>query len=137
MSPTADHIVLYDADCGFCKCMMAVVLAADRGQRVRPRAIQSDAGRQLLDGLSSVEQLASWHLLTPEGTRFSGGTAIPALAGILPGGGLTQPLLSRMPTTLDRAYRWVAHHRVGLSRAIPAELKRRAGRSVARAEMIP
>jgi predicted DCC family thiol-disulfide oxidoreductase YuxK len=137
MGLTADHTVLYDAHCGFCKCMMAIVLASDRRGRVHPLAIQSDTGQQLLHDLPSVEQLASWHLITPDGTRSSGGAAIPALLGILPGGRLTQPVLSRAPRALDRAYRWVARNRVELSRPIPTELKRRASRAVTRAELAP
>jgi predicted DCC family thiol-disulfide oxidoreductase YuxK len=135
MSLSADHIVLYDADCGFCKCMMAIVLASDRGRRVRPLAIQSDTGQQLLAELPAVKQLASWHLIIPDGTRSSGGAAIPGLLGILPAGRLTQPVLARAPRLLDRAYQWVASHRAELSRPIPAELKRRASRVVTRAEV--
>jgi predicted DCC family thiol-disulfide oxidoreductase YuxK len=134
MSVTADHVVLYDADCGFCKCMMAVVLACDRRRRVRPVAIQSPFGQQLLHGLPPVQQLASWHLVTPDGERASGGAAIPILLGILPAGRVTEPIASRMPSALDYGYRWVAANRVALSRPIPVELKRRASRAVARAE---
>jgi predicted DCC family thiol-disulfide oxidoreductase YuxK len=135
MSLTADHTVLYDADCGFCKCMMAVALVCDRGKRVRPLAIQSGSGQQLLHGLPSVVQLASWHLVTPDGTRSSGGAAIPPLLGILPCGRLTRPVALRLPRALDHGYRWVARNRVALSRPIPAELKRRASRAVARVEV--
>jgi predicted DCC family thiol-disulfide oxidoreductase YuxK len=113
---------------------MAAVLACDRGGRVRPVAIQSAAGRELLHDLPRAEQLASWHLVTMDGARSSGGAAIPALLAILPGGRLAAPVAARMPRTLDRGYRWVARNRVILSRPVPAALKRRASRAVARAE---
>jgi predicted DCC family thiol-disulfide oxidoreductase YuxK len=134
VSLIADHTVLYDADCGFCKCMMAVVLACDRRSRVRPLAIQSGPGQQMLHELPSVVQLASWHVVAPDGTRWSGGAAIPPLLRILPFGRLTRRVALRFPRALDHGYEWVARNRVALSRPIPAELKLRASRSVARAE---
>jgi predicted DCC family thiol-disulfide oxidoreductase YuxK len=134
LPPTPDHTVLYDGDCGFCKCLMALVLAADRDARLAPAAIQSPVGERLLADLPEAERLASWHLVTPAGARSSGGAAIPTLLALLPGARLTAPVARRIPGSLDRGYRWVARHRVTLSRPIPRALKRRAAAAVARAE---
>jgi predicted DCC family thiol-disulfide oxidoreductase YuxK len=125
-------LVLYDGDCGLCKWLLAGLLSWDRGARLRPVALQSPEAEQLLQDLAPAERMASWHLVSPDGARRSGGSAVPELLRVLPGGRLPAAASARYPRITERAYRWVAEHRTALSRWVPASLKRRAGERVRR-----
>ena len=120
--------VLYDAECGLCRTLLAGLLRWDRGGRLRPVALQLPEADQLLAGLTPTARMGSWHLVSPAGERFSGGAALPPLLRLLPGGRAPAAAFARFPGLTDRGYRWVAEHRVGLSRLLPGRLKRRADR---------
>jgi predicted DCC family thiol-disulfide oxidoreductase YuxK len=127
--------VLYDHDCGFCNWLLSGLLRWDRGgERLRPLALQSSEAEELLADLAPADRMASWHLISPDGARVSGGNAIPALLRLLPGGAAPAAALDRVPRLTDGGYRWVAEHRSGLSRWVPGALKRRAGVSVRQRE---
>ena len=127
-------MLLYDADCGFCKWTVSGVLAWDRHRRVAPVAIQSAHGAALLGDLDPGERLASAHLVAPGGERVSAGAAAAPLLRLLPGGRLPAAGIARLPRLTSRAYDWVANHRSQLSRAVPDAMKRRASARVERAE---
>jgi hypothetical protein len=74
--------------------------------------------------------MASWHLISPQGARRSGGDAIPPLLRLLPGGRAPAALFARFPAATAAGYRWVAEHRTPLSRWVPGGAKRRARRRV-------
>jgi predicted DCC family thiol-disulfide oxidoreductase YuxK len=105
------HVVLYDEDCGFCCWSLDRLLAWDRRARLRPVPIQSEEGDRLLADLSEEGRLRSWHLVTPTGRRFSGGTAIAPLARLLPAGAPIAFVAETFPRATDRLYRSVARHR--------------------------
>jgi predicted DCC family thiol-disulfide oxidoreductase YuxK len=105
------HVVLYDADCGFCKLAVRWLLRLDRRRCLRPVAIQGAEGRELLTEVPEAQRLESAHLLTPGGTLHSGGAAAAPLAELLPGGSIVARLFLRFPSATDRAYRWVTRHR--------------------------
>jgi predicted DCC family thiol-disulfide oxidoreductase YuxK len=132
--PTGRWIVLYDGECGFCKWLLATFLRWDRSQRLRPLALQSAAATKRLAELDADDRLASWHLISPEGERRSGGAAIPVLLRLLPGGSPLAAPFSRFPGITNRAYRWVARNRSHLSRPVPARSKRKASELVRRRE---
>lgn len=123
-------IVLYDANCGFCKWLLASLLRWDRKKRLRPVALQEPAAGPLLEGLAFKQRMESWHLISPGGERRSGGSALPPLLRLLPGGQLPAAALARLPRFTDRAYRWVADHRSQLSRWVPEGAKQRAAERV-------
>lgn len=127
-------LVLYDADCGLCQWLLAGLLRWDRAARLRPLALQRPEAGTLLADLAPAERMASWHLVSSAGLRRSGGDALPPLLELLPGGRLPAAMAARFPRLTERGYRWVAEHRTGLSRWVPARLKRRAGESVRRRE---
>ncbi len=127
-------IVIYDGDCGFCKWLLAGLLAWDRGPRLRPLPLGTPDADALLADLTPAQRAASWHLVAPDGSRLSGGAALPALLRELPAGAPPAALFAAIPGPTDRGYRWVAAHRVGLSRLVPAPLKRRAAEQVSRAQ---
>jgi predicted DCC family thiol-disulfide oxidoreductase YuxK len=109
--PPKPHIVLYDADCGFCKLAVRWLLRLDRRRCMRATAIQGAEGQRLLSELPEAQRLESAHLLTPDGTLYSGSAAAAPVAELLPGGSVAARLFLRFPSGTDRAYRWVARHR--------------------------
>ena len=129
-----DWLVLYDADCGLCKWLLARLLAWDRSGRLRPLALQSRAAATLLADLTEPERMGSWHLISPNGGRFSAGAAFPPLLGLLPGGAPMAWLSARLPELSERGYRWVADHRSLPAKPLPATAKRNAAERIRRRE---
>jgi predicted DCC family thiol-disulfide oxidoreductase YuxK len=119
-------ILLYDADCGFCKWAAAKVLAWDRLRRLRPMPLQDPEADALLGGMDPEQKMASWHLVDPEGDVYSAGKAFPPLLRLLPGGRLLAAAAARFPTVTDRLYWFVAARRNPLGRG----LKRLGGAAV-------
>ena len=124
--------MLYDRDCGFCRWSLGRVLAADRARRVRPVPLGSPQADELLADLTEEERMASWHLVAPDGRRWSAGYAAPPLLRLLPGGRAPAAVLAVAPEITDRVYRWVADNRSWFSRAIPERSKQRADREIER-----
>ena len=123
-------MVLYDADCGFCKWLLAGLLRWDRAERLRPLALQRPGADELLLDLGPAERMASWHLISPTGTRRSGGAAVAPLLRLLPRGRVPAAAFARFPQLTERGYRWVAEHRSQLSKWVPASAKQRAGQHI-------
>jgi predicted DCC family thiol-disulfide oxidoreductase YuxK len=122
--PSADHVLLFDADCGFCRWSVRQVLAWDRRGRVLATTIQGEEGERLLAGMAPERRLDSWHLVTPAGRVLSAGAAAPELALVLPGGRPLAYLFRTFPSATERAYRWVASHRGLLARLLRIDLER-------------
>jgi branched-chain amino acid transport system substrate-binding protein len=110
--------LLYDRDCSFCKWCLEWILRWDRRGRLRPVAIQSEAGEELLADLDPGDRLDSWHLVTPDGEVASGGAAAAPLARLLPGGRPLAFVFATFPGATERVYRWVADHRGSLARLL-------------------
>ena len=130
------HLVLFDEDCGFCRWSLYRLLRWDRHGRLRATPIQSEEGDRHLADLSERDRLASWHLVTPDGRRYSGGAATAPMARLLPAGAPAALLAETFPRTTDRLYRWVARNRDMLGRrlgeqACAVDPSRRTGRSTA------
>jgi predicted DCC family thiol-disulfide oxidoreductase YuxK len=121
-----DWTVLYDAECGLCRTLLAPLLRWDRRGRLRPAPLQSGTADTLLADLTPEQRMASWHLVSPRGQRWSAGAALPPLLRLLPAGGAPAALFARFPAATERGYRLVAAHRTGFGRLVPARLKRRA-----------
>jgi len=116
--PAAQRLaVLYDRDCGFCKWALNKILVWDRRRRLWPVAIQSEEGNHLLAAIAPERRLESWHLVT-DGEVRSAGAAAPQLFEALPGGRPLAALFRAFPRLTERAYRWVAEHRVLLARLL-------------------
>ena len=129
---TEPPVVLYDADCGFCRWSLAKLLAWDRRGRLRPVAIDSAEGLRLLADLDASERNASWHFVQPDGERRSGGSAAAPLLRTLPGGTPLAALLERFPSATEGGYAFVSAHRGRLGRLIPAAAKRHADARIRR-----
>jgi predicted DCC family thiol-disulfide oxidoreductase YuxK len=127
-------VVLYDADCGFCKWLLSALLRWDRPARLHPIALQRPEADDLLEELTPAERMASWHLISPTGKRHSGGAALPPLLRALPAGRLPAAGFARFPRLTERGYRWVAEHRLQLSKVVPSSAQQRAGERIRRRE---
>lgn len=125
---TATRTVFYDDECRFCKVLAVLVLAWDRRGRLAAAPIQGEAGERTLRELTPAQRLASWHFVDETGRVWSAGAAFPPLLAELPGGRPLAHLTGRFPGVTERAYFWVAEHRVALSRFVPGRLKDRAER---------
>ncbi len=110
--------LLYDADCGVCRRMLAWLLRWDREGRLEPIALQSPQASRLLTDLSPERRWASWHLISPSGERSSAGAALAPLLRLLPGGRPPAAVAARFPGLAERGYRLVADHRSTLSKLI-------------------
>lgn len=126
----AETLVLYDADCGFCRWSLAKLLAWDRRGLLRPVALQDPEAERLLAHMAEGERMASWHLITRDGEVRSGGEALAPLLRMLPGARPLAALSERMPRLVDRGYRFVAEHRTAFGRPVSAGAKRRADRRI-------
>jgi predicted DCC family thiol-disulfide oxidoreductase YuxK len=126
--------VLYDADCGFCKWLLSGLLIWDHERKLQPVALQNVEADRLLPGLTVEEQMASWHLISPDGERHSAGAALPSLLRLLPAGTVPAIGLDRIPKLTEYGYEWVAAHRSLLSRGVPGRAKRYASELVDRRE---
>lgn len=113
--------LLYDADCGLCKFVVARVLEFDRARRLRPVALQDPRAAELLPGLSEEERLRSFHLVDSDGTVHSAGDGLAALF----------PPLRRAPRLASRLYWLVAGNRDRLGRLLPDAARRQADRRIA------
>jgi predicted DCC family thiol-disulfide oxidoreductase YuxK len=123
-------VVLYDGDCGFCRWMLARLLAWDRAGAVRPVAIQSSDGQDLLEAISPDVRLASWHFVSADGCLYSGAAAAAPLMRLLPRGEPFGRLAGLSPALSDAAYRLVAQNRTVAGRLLSREAKRRAKRRI-------
>jgi predicted DCC family thiol-disulfide oxidoreductase YuxK len=126
--------VIYDADCGFCRWSLALLLSADSGT-LRPLPLGTPEADRLLADLDPAERAASWHLVVERAgagpARFSAGGALAPALALLPRGHRPAALLARVPRATERGYRWVADHRGRLGRFVPARARRWADRVIA------
>lgn len=110
--------ILYDEDCGFCRWSLAKVLAWDRNRRLRPTPLQSEEADDLLGDMDDRRKMASWHLVSPDGTVWSAGAAAAPLFELLPGGGIPAAIAAAFPGLTDLLYRLVANNRETLARML-------------------
>ena len=113
--------LLYDADCGVCKFVVARVLELDRARRLRPLALQDPRAADLLPGMSAEERMHSFHLVEADGTVHSAGDGLAVLF----------PPLERTPRLASRLYWLVAVNRDRLGRLLPDVARRQAARRIA------
>jgi predicted DCC family thiol-disulfide oxidoreductase YuxK len=106
----SEAVILYDADCGFCRWAIDRLLIWDRAGRLRSEALQGPEADRLLPGLSEEAKMASWHLVV-DGNVYSGGAVAAPLFRLLRGGRPLASALAAFPGLSDRAYRLVARNR--------------------------
>jgi predicted DCC family thiol-disulfide oxidoreductase YuxK len=127
-------VVLYDADCGFCRVALALLLRWDTRRRLEPAAIQSARGELLLGEIEPAMRMRSWHAVDPAGAISSGGAGVPLVFGALPSAMPIAWLAARFPSTTARVYDWIAAHRALLGRALNARTRAWGARVIAQRE---
>ena len=120
-SASADQAwLLYDADCGLCKFVVARVLELDRARRLRPLALQDPRTAELLPGMSAEERLKSFHVVDSKGAVRSAGDGLAELI----------PPLKRFPRAASGLYWLVADNRDRLGKLLPDAARRQADRRI-------
>ena len=112
--------LLYDADCGFCKFIVARILELDRRGRLRPLALQDPRAAALLPELGQEERMRSFHVVARDGRVHSAGDGLAQLV----------PPLRRFPRLAARGYGLVAGNRDRLGKLIPDAARRQAQRRI-------
>lgn len=118
--------LLYDSDCGLCKCAVVWAMARDQEHVIEPVPIVSVRGAELLADLALDQRLASVHVVDRSGRRFSGGAALPVVLGELRGWRWSARFAALCPPLTEAGYRYVAGHRATLSRFISRRAKQQA-----------
>jgi predicted DCC family thiol-disulfide oxidoreductase YuxK len=102
-------VVLYDADCKFCRFAARTIGRLDRHERLALLPLGDAEAEPLLADVPVGERLNSLRLAEPDGRLLSRSAAVKAVAAHLgaPTGGL------------DRAYDAIASRRTRLGRLVP------------------
>ena len=108
MNTTA--VLLYDADCGFCRWAIDRLLAWDRRKRLRAVPLQDVEADRLLPGIDADTRMGSWHLVM-DGQVYSGGAVAPPLLRLLPAGRPLAAVTAAFPGMTERTYRLVSRHK--------------------------
>jgi predicted DCC family thiol-disulfide oxidoreductase YuxK len=105
-------VLLYDADCRFCRFVVRTLVRLDRNERVAFLSLGEPQAPMLLPGFSVSDRAASIHLVAPDGQTLSRGAALARLLEEL---GLPAPA-ARL---LGHVYGPVASRRSVLGRVVP------------------
>ncbi|MFL5826867.1 MAG: thiol-disulfide oxidoreductase DCC family protein [Thermoleophilaceae bacterium] len=124
--------ILYDRDCGFCRWSLGRVLALDGHRALEPVALDEPEADHLLGGMRHDEKMASWHLVSPDGHRWSAGDAFAPLAEAL-GYPRARRALEPLRRLLVVLYRLVADNRNIWGKLVSDGAKRRADERIAAA----
>lgn len=102
-------VLIYDAQCQFCRRWVARLKRWDRNDRIRLLPLQDPAAPAVAGRPREVLQQAA-HLVRADGAVFAGARAAREALAYLPAGWLLRGL-ARLPGVMalaDRGYRWVA-----------------------------
>jgi predicted DCC family thiol-disulfide oxidoreductase YuxK len=121
-------IVLYDADCGFCRWAVAWAVGRDERDLLVTVPIQSELGSELLVDIPLSDRLRSAHVVPDSGPLLSGGAAAAEVLGVLPSTRNLGRLARGLPRTTAVLYGVLAARRQSVGRLVGAEARRRADR---------
>jgi predicted DCC family thiol-disulfide oxidoreductase YuxK len=113
-------VLLYDAECRFCRFTARVVAWLDRRAELAILPFQDEAAAPLLAKLPESERSATWRLARPDGSLTGYGAGGPELLAAM---AVTRPvghLLRHIPdSVLDHVYALAARNRSTLGRFVP------------------
>ena len=121
MMESAPYLLLYDADCSFCRWSVTKLLVWDGRKLLQLIPLQHPATERLLHGIHPAARMASWHMVTSDGQVYSAGRVVPVLFRLLPGGWPIAALASLLPGAVEKTYRWVAQNRHRIGRYLRSE----------------
>lgn len=119
-------IVLYDADCGFCRWTMAWATRRDHRHLLVPVPIQSPLGSALLVDVVPSDRLRSAHVFRDDCCLRSGGAAVGDVLSVLPRTRMLGRLAHSLPRTTALLYGAVAARRHSFGGLVGKEARRRA-----------
>jgi len=119
-------IVLYDADCGFCRWAMAWALRRDRHDALAAVPIQSPLGSELLVDVAPSERLRWAHVVREDGSHRAGGAAAADVLSVLPLTRAFGRLAHGLPRTTALLYGVIAGRRETFGRLVGGEARQRA-----------
>jgi predicted DCC family thiol-disulfide oxidoreductase YuxK len=119
-------IVLYDADCGFCRWAMAWAVRHDHEHLLVTVPIQSPLGSELLVDLVPGDRLRSAHVVRDDGSLRSGGAAAAEVLDVLAPTRALAPLARGLPGITNLLYGLLAARRESVGRLVGSEARRRA-----------
>jgi len=119
-------IVLYDAECGFCRWAMAWAVKRDHRHVLVTVPIQSPLGCDLLIDVIPSERLRWAHVVRDDGCRRSGGAAAADVLSVLGPTRVLGRLAHSLPRTTALLYGVVAARRNSIGRLVGQEARRRA-----------
>jgi predicted DCC family thiol-disulfide oxidoreductase YuxK len=119
-------IILYDADCGFCRWTVAWALKRDTRGVLDTITIQSDEATGMLADLDPVQRLRSMHVMHDNDRRESGGAAMRAVLEALPSTRRAAWFAAVWPQAADVLYTVVARNRRHFGRFVSAAARQRA-----------
>jgi len=119
-------VVLYDAECGFCRWAMAWAITQDRGGALIAVPIQSPLGSELLVDVLASDRLRSAHVLDEDGRLYSGGAAAAEVLSVLAPTRALGRLAHRLPRSTALVYRVCAAQRQSFGRLVGREARERA-----------
>jgi predicted DCC family thiol-disulfide oxidoreductase YuxK len=124
--PSGRVIVLYDADCGFCRWAMAWAVRHDHRHVLVTVAIQSPLGCELLADVLPSDRLRSAHVVRDDGSRRSGGAAAAEVLSVLAPTRVLGRLAHSLPRTTALLYGVLAARRQSFGRLVGGDARRRA-----------
>jgi len=110
VTATARPVLLYDAECRFCRFAARIIARLDRRQRLAFLPLQDEVAPALLPDLPEERRFASIHVVEPSGERRSAGEALVQIARLL---GLPAP------DEVRHLYEPVARRRGLLGKLVP------------------
>jgi predicted DCC family thiol-disulfide oxidoreductase YuxK len=101
-------VLLYDAECRFCRFAARLALRLDRRGRLAALPLQDPEAEPLLAGVPEAERLDSARLALPDGRLLERGEAVAAALGV-----------PRLGPLLGRPYDLVSRSRGALAHLVP------------------
>jgi predicted DCC family thiol-disulfide oxidoreductase YuxK len=119
-------IVLYDADCGFCRWAMAWAVGRDDRHVLVTVPIQSPLGCELLVEVPPSERLRAAHAIAADGSLYSGGAAAAQVLSVLAPTRALGHLATSLPRFTALLYGVTAARRATFGRLLPSQARQRA-----------
>lgn len=105
-------VVLFDGVCNLCNGSVQFIIKRDRKRLFRFAALQSEAGRQLMQNANLSSNYFDSIVLVQEDKAYVNSTAVLRIAKMLPGLWKLAYIFIIVPRPLrDAVYRFVANHR--------------------------
>ena len=113
-------VLLYDGDCRLCRFAARAVARLDRGGEVLLLPLADDEASSLLADVPVDERLATWRLVTGDGSHFGYGRGVVELLRTMRTTRSAARVIGALPPrVLDRFYAFTARHRSRLGRVVP------------------